>query len=75
MFAMLLLLGAVILGAGLVFGFHAAIIGLMLMVGGVIGLTTLTGVRRLPGERAKVVEERHYIGGREDFDHRAGHWR
>ncbi|MFZ3573050.1 hypothetical protein ACOKM5_39600 [Streptomyces sp. BH097] len=72
MFAMLLLLGAVILGAGLVFGFHAPIIGLILMAGGIIGLTTLTGVRRLPGERGKVVEERHYIGGP---DRRDGYWR
>ncbi|MET8471795.1 hypothetical protein ABZY90_25900 [Streptomyces sp. NPDC006422] len=75
MFAMLLLLGAVVLGAGLVFGFHASVLGLVLMAGGIAGLSTLTGLRRLPGESERVVEERHYIGGRSDSGRHERHWR
>ncbi|MGH4032048.1 hypothetical protein ACQB60_24290 [Actinomycetota bacterium Odt1-20B] len=75
MFGLIVLLGATVLGAGLLFGFHAGVLGLVLLVGGIMGLNAYTGLgtRRLPGERETVVEERHYIGGGRDRDEHGRH--
>ncbi|MBO1334406.1 hypothetical protein [Streptomyces sp. VRA16 Mangrove soil] len=70
MFVTILSLGALVLGAGLLFGFHVEVVGLVLLIGGIVGLSTISRrtPRRLPGEQETVVEERHYIGGRERRD-------
>ncbi|MCX5554690.1 hypothetical protein [Streptomyces sp. NBC_00038] len=64
----LVLLGAMVLGACLVFGYSSFMVGFILMAGGVLGLITFLatiGVKR-PGERETVIDERHYIGGHDD---------
>ncbi|MFE9650328.1 hypothetical protein ACFYO0_40760 [Streptomyces sp. NPDC006365] len=64
----LILIGALVLGACMVFGFSSTAVGLLLMAVGLLGLITFlgtVGVKR-PGERETVIEERHYIGGSDD---------
>ncbi|WP_329600043.1 hypothetical protein OIE43_43270 [Streptomyces pseudovenezuelae] len=68
----LILIGAVVLGACLVFGYSSFIVGFALMCAGVIGLVMFLatpGMVRRPGERETVVEERHYIGDHDDHRH------
>ncbi|WP_329272200.1 hypothetical protein [Streptomyces pseudovenezuelae] len=68
----LILIGAVVLGACLVFGYSSFIVGFALMCAGVIGLIMFLatpGMVRRPGERETVVEERHYIGDHDDHRH------
>ncbi|NBM20279.1 hypothetical protein [Streptomyces sp. GC420] len=70
----LLLLGAVVLGARLVFGDNDTVTGLALMAAGVFGLMSFMAtpfVHQRPGERETVIEERHYIGPEDD--HRRYH--
>jgi hypothetical protein len=66
----IILIGAAVLGAGMVFGYSSVIVGLVLMIAGILGLAVFMGtpgtVRR-PGER-EVVIERRYMG--EHDDHR-----
>ncbi|MDN3029206.1 hypothetical protein [Streptomyces sp. S.PB5] len=71
----LILIGAVVVGACMVFGYSSLVVGFVLMVAGVIGLIAFmstTGMVQRPGERGTVIEERHYIGDtpREDHRHR-----
>ncbi|MFL1897766.1 hypothetical protein ACJWDR_01530 [Streptomyces tauricus] len=64
----LILLGALVLGAYLGFGYNTFVIGFILMSGGLLGLITFlatVGVKR-PGERKTVIDERHYIGRHDD---------
>ncbi|MCD7442306.1 hypothetical protein K4B79_29305 [Streptomyces lincolnensis] len=66
----LLLLGAAVLGACMVFGYSSFIVGFLLMAAGVLGLIVFMatpGMVRRPGEN-EVVIEKHYIG--EGDDHR-----
>ncbi|KUM84242.1 MULTISPECIES: hypothetical protein [Streptomyces] len=68
----LILIGAAVLGACLVFGYSSFIVGFALMCAGVIGLIMFVatpGMVRRPGERETVVEERHYIGDHDDHRH------
>jgi len=65
----LVLIGAAVLGACLVFGYSSFIVGFILMAAGVLGLITFLatpGTIRRPGENETVIEERHYIGRGED---------
>ncbi|CAM5481829.1 hypothetical protein GCM10010329_29450 [Streptomyces spiroverticillatus] len=67
----LILLGATVLGAGVIFGFSSFVVGFALLVGGVLGLVSFIAAgpgRQRPGEHETVIEERHYIGG--DGHHR-----
>ncbi|MCX5205791.1 hypothetical protein OG897_30625 [Streptomyces sp. NBC_00237] len=77
----LILLGATVLGAGVIFGFSSFVVGIALLAGGVLGLLAFIGAqgRQMPGEREKIVDERHYIGGNDDhrrhydgYDHHRG---
>jgi hypothetical protein len=67
----LILLGATVLGAGVLFGFSSFVVGFTLLMGGVLGLLAFLAAqgRQIPGEREKVVDERHYIGGHDDHRH------
>ncbi|MEV0173568.1 hypothetical protein AB0I00_20925 [Streptomyces sp. NPDC050803] len=64
----LILIGAVVVGASLVFGYDSIIVGLVLMITGVLGLmafmSTPGNIRR-PGEREVVIEKR-YMGDHDD---------
>ncbi|UIX34175.1 hypothetical protein [Streptomyces sp. GQFP] len=65
----LLLIGAAVLGACLVFGYSSFVVGFVLMVAGVVGLIAFMatpGAVLRPGEREAVIEERHYIGKHDD---------
>ncbi|MFI0508970.1 hypothetical protein RKD19_001056 [Streptomyces canus] len=65
----LVLVGAAVLGACLVFGYSSFVVGFALMCVGVIGLImflSTPGMVRRPGERETVIEERHYIGDQEE---------
>lgn len=65
----LILIGAAVLGACLVFGYSSFIVGFFLMVAGLLGLIAFMatpGTVRRPGEHGTVIEERHYIGDAED---------
>ncbi|WP_215452793.1 hypothetical protein [Streptomyces sp. ATCC 21386] len=68
----LILIGAAVLGACLVFGYNSLVVGLVLMAFGFLGLIAFLGtpgVVRRPGEREVVLEERHYIGEHDDHRH------
>jgi len=68
----LLLIGAAVLGACLVFGYSSFVVGFFLMAAGVLGLITFIatpGAVRRPGEHETVIEERHYIGDGDDHRH------
>lgn len=68
----LILIGATVLGACLVFGYSSFVVGFVLMTAGVIGLIAFMGTRGTvlrPGEREAVIEERHYIGKNTDHEH------
>jgi hypothetical protein len=68
----LILIGAAVLGACLVFGYSSFVVGFILMVAGLLGLVafmTTSGTVRRPGEHGTVIEERHYIGDAEDRRH------
>ncbi|MHC3469841.1 hypothetical protein ACYF6T_14105 [Streptomyces sp. 7R007] len=61
----LVLMGAAVLGACMVFGYSQVLVGLVLMVVGVFGLMmflSTPGTVRRPGETGTVIEERHYMG-------------
>lgn len=65
----LILIGAAVLGACLVFGYSSFIVGFFLMAAGLLGLITFlatVGTVRRPGERETVIEERHYMGNHDD---------
>lgn len=65
----LLLIGAAVLGACLVFGYSSFVVGFVLMVAGVVGLIAFMatpGAVLRPGEREAVIEGRHYIGKHDD---------
>lgn len=71
----LILIGAAVVGASLVFGYSSFVVGFVLMAVGVLGLIVFmstTGMVQRPGERGTVIEERHYIGdtSRDDRRHR-----
>ncbi|MBD0842087.1 MULTISPECIES: hypothetical protein [unclassified Streptomyces] len=64
----LILIGAVVVGASLVFGYDSIIVGLVLMIVGILGLMAFMstpGTIRRPGEREVVIEKR-YMGGHDD---------
>ncbi|GAA3816376.1 hypothetical protein ACFS5L_06115 [Streptomyces phyllanthi] len=68
----LILIGAAVLGAGMVFGYSSFVVGLTLMAAGVLGLIAFMatpGMVRRPGEREVVIDERHYIGDHDDHHH------
>ncbi|WP_438295482.1 hypothetical protein [Streptomyces sp. HUAS TT7] len=68
----LILLGAAVLGAAVIFGYSSFVVGFVLLAGGVLGLITFIAAgpaHRRPGERETVIEERHYIGGHDDHQH------
>lgn len=68
----LILIGAAVLGACLVFGYSSSVVGFVLMAAGVLGLITFMatpGMVRRPGEREVVIDERHYIGDHDDHRH------
>ncbi|MCF2536009.1 MULTISPECIES: hypothetical protein [Streptomyces] len=68
----LILIGAVVLGAAMVFGYSSFVVGFVLMAAGVLGLITFMatpGMVRRPGEREVVIDERHYIGDHDDHRH------
>lgn len=61
----LLLVGAAVLGACLVFGYSSFVVGFVLMAVGVLGLIAFMstpGMVRRPGEREVIIEEKHFIG-------------
>ncbi|MES5819817.1 hypothetical protein [Streptomyces sp. RG80] len=61
----LILIGAAVVGACLVFGYSSFVVGFVLMIVGIIGLITFmstVGMVQRPGEKGTVIEERHYIG-------------
>ncbi|MFH9861162.1 hypothetical protein [Streptomyces sp. NPDC017202] len=65
----LLLIGALVLGACMVFGYSSFVVGFVLMAAGLLGLIAFMSTRGTvlrPGEREAVIEERHYIGGPDD---------
>ncbi|MFS8204750.1 hypothetical protein ACLVWQ_39525 [Streptomyces sp. CWNU-52B] len=64
----IVLLGALVLGACLVFGYSSFVVGFVLMAGGLLGLFTFLATvgAKLPGERETVIDERHYIGRHHD---------
>ncbi len=64
----LILTGAVVLGASLVFGQSSFVVGFVLMAVGALGLIAFMatpGMVRRPGER-EVVIEKHFIGDHDD---------
>ncbi|MFI1164331.1 hypothetical protein ACH4UM_12050 [Streptomyces sp. NPDC020801] len=64
----LMLIGATVLGACLVFGYSSFVVGFFLMAAGVLGLIAFMatpGAVLRPNER-EVVEERHYMGRHDD---------
>jgi len=64
----LILIGAAVLGACLIFGSTSFVVGFILLSAGILGLIVFmgtTGAVRRPGEGETVIE-RHYIG---DPDH------
>lgn len=67
----LILLAATVLGAVVIFGYSSFVVGFALLAGGVLGLISFIAAqgRQMPGEREKVVDERHYIGGGDDRRH------
>lgn len=68
----LILIGAAVLGAGMVFGYTSFVVGFALMAAGVLGLISFLstqGTVRRPGEREVVIEEKHYIGDHDDHRH------
>ncbi|GGZ19767.1 hypothetical protein [Streptomyces poonensis] len=68
----MMLIGAIVLGASLIFGFTSFIVGFILMLAGVLGLFAFMatpGAVLRPGER-EFVEERHYMGKHDDEDYR-----
>ncbi|MGW7412376.1 hypothetical protein [Streptomyces sp. NPDC054863] len=65
----------------MIFGYSSFVVGFALLAGGVLGLISFLAAqgRQMPGEREKIVDERHCIGGRDDrrrrfddFDHYRG---
>ncbi|MFI0980856.1 hypothetical protein ACH4SP_28080 [Streptomyces sp. NPDC021093] len=69
----LILLAATVLGAVVIFGHSSFVVGFALLAGGVLGLISFLAAqgRQMPGEREKIVDERHYIGG---HDHHRDHY-
>ena len=68
----LLLIGAAVLGACLVFGYSSFVVGFVLMAAGILGLIAFMatpGAVRRPGEREVVIEEKHFIGECDDHSH------
>ncbi|MGP4051272.1 hypothetical protein [Streptomyces sp. 2A115] len=68
----LILIGAAVLGACLVFGYSSFVVGFVLMAAGALALITFMatpGMVRRPGEREVVIDERHYIGDHDDHRH------
>ncbi|MEU4654612.1 hypothetical protein AB0G32_11785 [Streptomyces sp. NPDC023723] len=64
----LLLIGATVVGACLVFGYSSFMVGFILMAAGILGLIAFMstpGAILRPGEN-EVVERRHYIGKHDD---------
>lgn len=64
----LILLGATVVGAAIIFGVTSFVVGFALLAGGLLGLISFIAAgpgHQRPGERATVIEERHYIGGDE----------
>lgn len=69
----LLLIGALVLGACMVFGYSSFVVGFVLMASGLLGLIAFMGTRgtvQRPGEHGTVIEERHYIGDAEEHERR-----
>ncbi|MFJ4422510.1 hypothetical protein [Streptomyces bobili] len=69
----LLLIGALVLGACMVFGYSSFVVGFVLMAAGLLGLLAFMSTRGAvlrPGEREAVIEERHYIGHHDDHPYR-----
>ena len=69
----LLLIGAFVLGACMVFGYSSFVVGFVLMAAGLLGLIAFMNTRgtvQRPGEHGTVIEERHYIGDADAHDHR-----
>jgi hypothetical protein len=69
----LLLIGALVLGACMVFGYSSFVVGFVLMAAGLLGLLAFMSTRGTvlrPGEREAVIEERHYIGHHDDHHYR-----
>ncbi|MFD5256369.1 hypothetical protein ACFWM5_26495 [Streptomyces bobili] len=65
----LILIGAAVLGAAMVFGYSSFVVGFVLMAAGILGLIVFMatpGMVRRPGEREVVIDERHYIGDHDD---------
>ncbi|MBE8471967.1 hypothetical protein [Streptomyces justiciae] len=63
-----ILIGGVVLGAGMVFGYSSVVVGLVLMLACLIGLTVFMstpGTVRRPGDRETVVERR-FMGNHDD---------
>ncbi|MFE3169795.1 hypothetical protein [Streptomyces sp. NPDC059224] len=69
----LILVGATVVGACMVFGYSSFVVGFALMTVGILGLIVFMvtpGMVRRPGERGTVIEERHYMGTGEHDDYR-----
>ncbi|MCX4853342.1 hypothetical protein OG426_02510 [Streptomyces canus] len=67
----LILIGAAVLGASLVFGYSSFVVGFALMAVGIIGIIAFLGTQgavRHPGEN-EVVIERRYTGDHDDHQH------
>ncbi|MDW4904057.1 hypothetical protein RB628_01575 [Streptomyces sp. ADMS] len=67
----LVLIGAAVLGACLVFGYSSFIVGFALMSVGILGVVAFVGAQgaiRRPGEN-EVVIERRYLGDHDDHRH------
>ncbi|MFF4550105.1 hypothetical protein [Streptomyces sp. NPDC001435] len=65
----LILIGAAVLGACLIFGYSSFVVGFILLAAGILGLIAFMstpGAVRRPGEREAVIEERHYMGKGDD---------
>lgn len=68
----LILIGAAVLGACLVFGYSSFVVGFALMSAGILGLVMFMatpGTVRRPGERETIIEEKHFIGDHDDHRH------
>jgi hypothetical protein len=64
----LILIGAAVLGACLIFGYNSFVVGFILLSAGILGLIVFmgtTGAVRRPGEGETIIEK-HFIG---DADH------
>ncbi|WP_409054937.1 hypothetical protein [Streptomyces sp. SYP-A7185] len=65
----LLLIGATVAGACILFGPSSFVVGFTLLAAGILGLMAFMGtpgmVKR-PGERETVIQERHYMGKGDD---------